>query len=338
VLEKADAEEVTESAVTPPSVASWLSRAGAFALDVLLGLGVVATIAVVALTTTFGSRLWWLTVAAGGLVIMAIAVNRLLLPAVIGWSLGRSLFGIAVTVRDGERPGPWLLLARDLAHLLDTAALFIGWLWPLWDSRNRTFADLLLRTEVRPVQRTERNVRRLVAVVMAAAALLSAAFTGLSYLMVYRHDQAIDQVRSQIQAQGPRIVEEMLSYGAGSMQKDFAHAQTLVTDSYRKQLVDQQQAVQKTGAMTNEYWVVNSAVLSVTPDKATMLLLMQGQRQANQQPQRFITATTRVSFEKSGDGQWRVADLTVLTKPLLNANPPAPSPSPAPAPNPAGGR
>ena len=333
MLQKADAQEVTETRVTGPSVASWLSRAGAFSLDVLLGLAALATIAMVARTAEFGGWLWWVAVATGGAVMMAMAGNRLLLAAVIGWSLGRCLFGIAVTRRDGSRPGPWLLLLRDLAHLLDTASLFIGWLWPLWDPRNRTLADLLLRTEVRPVDRTDYNVRRLVAVAVAAAVLVSAAFTGLSYLMVYRHDRAVEQAREQIQAQGPRIVEEMLSYGAGSMQKDFAQAQTLVTDRYRDQLVDQQRAVQKTGAMTNEYWVVNSAVLSATPDTATMLLAMQGQRQASKQPQRFITATARVSFEKSRQGQWRVAGLTVLTKPVFNANVPA-----APGPPQGGGK
>ena len=338
-LEKADAEEITDEGVTQPAVASWPSRAAAFAVDALVGLGVVATLAIVALTATYGSWLWWLTVSVGGLVIMAMAVNRLMLPAVIGWSLGRSLCGIAVTARDGVeppgagggRPGPWRLLLRDLVHLLDTASLFVGWLWPLWDPRNRTFADLLLRTEVRPVERTECDVRRVAAVVMAAAAALSGAFAGLGYLIVYRHDRAIDQARAQIQAEGPKIVEEMLSYGAGSMQKDFAHAQTLASESYRKELADQQHVVQKNGAMTNEYWVVNSAVLAVTPDEATMLLAMQGQRQANQQPRRFITATTRVKFEKSHDGQWRVTDLAVLTKPALNPNPAPPAKQAPPA-------
>ena len=74
----------------------------------------------------------------GAVVFLAMAINRLLLPATTGWSLGRSVFGIRVVRRDGSPAGPWLLLLRDLAHLLDTAALFIGWFWPLWDSRRRT--------------------------------------------------------------------------------------------------------------------------------------------------------------------------------------------------------
>ena len=51
-----------------------------------------------------------------------------------------------------RRPASCGLMLRELAHLLDTAALFIGWLWPLWDRRRRTFADLLLRTEVHGVE------------------------------------------------------------------------------------------------------------------------------------------------------------------------------------------
>ena len=61
---------------------------------------------------------------------------------------GARCFGIAVVRRNGAPVGPWGLLLRDLAHLLDTVSV-VGWLWPLWDSRRRTFADMLLRTEVR---------------------------------------------------------------------------------------------------------------------------------------------------------------------------------------------
>jgi len=61
------------------------------------------------------------------------------------------------------------LMIRDFAHLLDTAALFIGWLWPLWDSRNRTFADLLLRTEVHRVDRPARDMRRFAAKVSSVS-------------------------------------------------------------------------------------------------------------------------------------------------------------------------
>ena len=65
--------------------------------------------------------LWWVAVALAGVVFLAMALNRLLLPSITGWTLGRSLVGIAVVSRDGAPVGPWRLLVRDLAHLLDTA-------------------------------------------------------------------------------------------------------------------------------------------------------------------------------------------------------------------------
>ena len=136
---------------------------------------------------------------------------------------------------------------------------------------------------------------------------------------MFRHEQAVDRARAQIVDQGPRIVEQILTYSAAGMKDDFARAQTLVTDSYRDQLVKQQQAVEKNAAASNEYWAVTSSVLpGVTPDRATMLIFLQGQRQAQQQEVRFITATTKVVFEKSRDGRWRVSDLTVLSQPALN--------------------
>ncbi|MDT5016049.1 MAG: Mce-associated rane protein [Mycobacterium sp.] len=308
---------VTDAAPLPP-LASWPARLGAFAIDVLLLVAVVVTVALVAST-----RWWWEPVAlvAAGLTIAVLVATRSLLASITGWTLGRALFGIAVCKPDGSRAGFWRLLSRDVAHLLDTGALFIGWLWPLWDRRNRTFADLLLRTEVQTVEPPKRDMRRLAAVVLIAAAVLCAAAVGVGYFVGYRHQQAVDTARQQITEQGPRIVEQMLSYSKETLQQDFSHAQSLTTDGYRPQLIAQQQAVQQAGATSNEYWAVSSAVLPMpepTPTHASMLLAMQGQRGSNPNDLKFITATVRVDFEKSRDGKWQVASLTVLKKPLMN--------------------
>jgi len=136
--------------------------------------------------------------------------------------------------------------------------------------------------------------------------------------VVYRHDRAVDAARAQISEQGPRIVEQLLSYETESVVDDFARAQSLATDAYRPQLIAQQQNVQKTGVTNNEYWAVSSAVLSVERERAAMLMALQGQRGANANDLKFITATVRVDFEKVGD-QWRVANLIVLKKPQLNS-------------------
>jgi Mce-associated membrane protein len=114
------------------------------------------------------------------------------------------------------------------------------------------------------------------------------------------------------------MVEQMLSYGTATLKDDFTRAQALATDGYRSQLISQQQAAQKAGVTANEYWAVSSAVLSAAPNQAAMLLALQGQRGADAQSLKFITATVRVDFERSRDGHWRVANLTVLKKPMSN--------------------
>jgi Mce-associated membrane protein len=296
--------------------APWGARLGAMALDVLPGAAVIATMALMAWTTAPGSALRWTFVGAAAVVGVAMIANRIVLPAVKGWSLGRAVAGIRVVRADGTVPGMLRLALRDVAHLLDTVAAFVGWLWPLWDRRHRTFADMLSRTEVRAVDGPERNARRIAAWVLVAATVLCAAGAGLGYVTVYRYERAVDASRAQVSEQGPRIVEQVLSYKADTMVDDFARAQGLTTDGYRPQLIAQQQAVQKAGALGNEYWAVSSAVLSIEPKKASMLLAMQGQRGANANDLKFITATLRVDFEKVGDA-WRVANLTVLKKPLL---------------------
>jgi uncharacterized RDD family membrane protein YckC len=64
-----------------------------------------------------------------------------------GSSLGKSVLKIRVVgVRTGEPIGFWRSLVRQLAHVLDLFTLGLGYLWPLWDRRNQTFADKLSST------------------------------------------------------------------------------------------------------------------------------------------------------------------------------------------------
>jgi Mce-associated membrane protein len=310
--------DTTEDSAPEQPAASWLARAGAYSIDVLLGVAVIATMALLTLSAPQRGWLWWVLAATAGLVFVLVAVNRIVLPWLTGWSLGRAVFGIAVRRRDGSPVGLARLVGRDLAHLVDTAALLVGWLWPLWDRRRRTFADLLLRTEVHKVDGPQRDARRPAAVALIVATALCAAGVGLSYLVVYRHDRAVDTARAQISEEGPRIVEQMLNYDVETLQQDFSHAQSLTTDAYRPQLIAQQQAVQKAGATKNEYFAVSSAVLSETQQHASMLVALQGQRGSDPNDLKFITATVRVDFDKSRDGQWRVANLTVLKKPQMS--------------------
>jgi Mce-associated membrane protein len=314
-------EQTTDSPATDEEsirYASWPARAAALAVDVLPGVLVVATMALLAVTAPQRGWLWWVFTATAALAALATVVNRWLLPPLTGWTLGRALFAIRVVAAPGPA-GAARLALRDVAHLLDTATLFVGWLWPLWDPRHRTFADLLLRTEAHVVAPADGRVRRTAGIVFLVAALLCAGGSGLGYQTVYRHDRAVESARTEISEQGPRMVEQILTYGTTTVQDDFARAQSLVTDAYRPQLVAQQQAVQKAGVTANEYWAVSSAVLSVAPDRAAMLLALQGQRGTDPKALKFITATVRADFLRTADGHWRVDNLTVLKKPQSNA-------------------
>lgn len=310
----AEAADETPAPAPEAPVASWGSRAGALAVDVLFPLAVIAVLCQLSWISAWRSWSWWIFVVALVLVGGALLVNRWLLPAWTGWTLGRAVTGIRVVTRSGSPVGSVRLIARDIAHLLDTAAVLVGWLWPLWDRRGRTFADLLLRTEVRRVDAPARDLRRPVAIGLLATVLFSAAAAGLGFGTVYRHDRAVDEARTQISQQGPRIVEQLLSYTPETLDDDFAKAQSLATEGYRPQLVAQQNSVRKAPIVANEYWTVNSAVTKVGTDTASMLMAMQGQRGADPKTLRIITATVQVDFEKSG-GQWRVGNLTVITRP-----------------------
>ncbi len=311
-------EAPTQTVEPDVRLASWPVRAGAFAVDILPGLSVAAATAPWTLTGPRLGWLWWVFTAVAALSLLAVLANRILLPVLTGWTLGRALFGIRVQRRDGAAPGPWRLLLRDLAHLLDTGSLLIGWFWPVWDPGRRTFADLLLRTEVRRVEQTPPGIRRTTGTVLVAGALVCVMAASLSYLVVYRPERTVDTARQQIAEQGPRIVEQLLTYHLDTIDEDFARAQSLATDVYRDQVIAQQESVRQGEPTTNEYWAVSSAVLSVEKDEAAMLLAMQGQRGTDPKDLKLITATLRVDFRKSDDGQWRVANLTVLKKPLMD--------------------
>lgn len=297
------------------ALAPWHSRVSAFAVDALPGIAVITTMALVLRTVPAHGVWWWLAISVLGIVTLLVLVNRLLLPVIAGWSLGRALVGVAVTRRTGDAPGPWTLLLRDLLHLLDIASI-VGWLWPLWDSRRRTFADLLARTEVRRVEPTTAppHIRRWSAIAVSSAVALCLAGVAMSFFVVYSTDRAADQTRAQIATQGPKIVAQMLTYDPKSLHDDFTRALSLATDKYRSQLAAQQDLVQKGHPVINEYWVTNSSIESAGPDRATMLLFMQGRRGTGPE-QRYISATVRVNFVKGGGNAWRVDDLNVLTKP-----------------------
>lgn len=118
--------------------ASWVRRVLGYLIDAVI-LGVIIEI---------------VRLVAGGIIIEA--VLSLVGIVVLGWMNGASgqtpgkrVVGIRV-VRDsdGRVLGGGLGVVRAICHFLDTVACFVGWLWPLWDAKNQTFADKILATVV----------------------------------------------------------------------------------------------------------------------------------------------------------------------------------------------
>lgn len=299
--------------------ASWRARATALAIDLAPGTAVMATMGMAALCFPFGGPWWWLATILAAVAFLATEANRLLLPAVTGWSLGRAVAGIEV-VRGGEGSaapvGAGRLLLREVAHLLDTVPVLLGWIWPLRDRRGRTFADVVAGTEVRPVvaRKPPENIRPLMVGAFVAAAVLSLLAATTVYAVVYERDHKSDLARSEITRQGPKIVADMLSYDPQSLQEDFDRAQSLATEKYRQQLIPQQDAIRDAKPVPNFYRVTDAAVLDAAPHRATMLLFLQGQR-GEPGKERLISASVRVAFVQSS-GTWRVDDLSVVSKPM----------------------
>lgn len=68
-----------------------------------------------------------------------------------GWSLGKQVLQIRlVDERTGQPIGAGMNFVRQLAHILDSLACYVGWLWPLWDAKRQTFADKIMHTVVVP--------------------------------------------------------------------------------------------------------------------------------------------------------------------------------------------
>jgi uncharacterized RDD family membrane protein YckC len=74
--------------------------------------------------------------------------NRCFKQGRTGQSIGKRVMGIRlVDERTGRPIGAGMAFVRELAHYLD-GAVYIGYLWPLWDDKRQTFADKILGTLV----------------------------------------------------------------------------------------------------------------------------------------------------------------------------------------------
>lgn len=133
-------------------LASWPSRVLAALIDqVVTSLVVVAPIPVGAFfeyALLYNGALRS-SVVLGVLLGVLFVVRNLLAQGRTGQTLGKHRVGIKVVrEQDGAVPGRPRSVLRQLAHVLDSLPLLVGWLWPLWDEKHQTFADKVCRTVV----------------------------------------------------------------------------------------------------------------------------------------------------------------------------------------------
>jgi uncharacterized RDD family membrane protein YckC len=129
-----------------PPYAGWWSRVGSYIVDVL--------------PATILSFIGGLFAGHGG---AGTAVYVLFLLAGLGWtiwnrwvragrtgqSVGKSALNTRlIDERTGQPIGAGMAFVRDIAHIIDSIICFVGYLFPLWDSKRQTIADKILHTVV----------------------------------------------------------------------------------------------------------------------------------------------------------------------------------------------
>jgi len=120
----------------------WAHRAGGYLLDIV---PVFIIVFIGSITNTaFVLVLFYLVAVAFWVYNRCILGGR-------GQSLGKKAMNIKLVSEDTGQPiGTLMAFARDICHILDSLAFYIGWLFPLWDAKRQTFADKIVRTVVVP--------------------------------------------------------------------------------------------------------------------------------------------------------------------------------------------
>ena len=130
-------------AVSPAAYANWGQRVGAYLIDyvpifVLELIAVISRNAIIWFVFILASLGWWI-------------YNRCIQAGRTGQSLGKKTLHLRLlSEKTGEPIGAGMAFARDICHILDSLACYIGWLFPLWDARRQTFADKIIGTVVIP--------------------------------------------------------------------------------------------------------------------------------------------------------------------------------------------
>jgi uncharacterized RDD family membrane protein YckC len=129
----------------PGNLAAWPNRVGGALIDGLIvgvpyGIGSalsanenLAIVAIIFYLIGIGLAIWNIIIRQGS----------------TGQTVGKQVLGLKlVDAVTGQPLGAGKTFLRQLTHILDSAACYIGYLWPLWDEKKQTFADKINNTYV----------------------------------------------------------------------------------------------------------------------------------------------------------------------------------------------
>ncbi|MBV8927591.1 MAG: RDD family protein [Mycobacteriaceae bacterium] len=154
----------------PEAYTPWLHRVGAYIIDIIpilivggIGQGILfATGENSCVTDSYGYGVYCTSSPSGiGLAVAFIAWLASLAYAIwnlgyrqgtTGSSIGKSVLKFkVVSEKTGQPIGFGMSIIRQIAHVVDAIICYIGFLFPLWDSKRQTLADKIMTTVCLPL-------------------------------------------------------------------------------------------------------------------------------------------------------------------------------------------
>jgi uncharacterized RDD family membrane protein YckC len=81
---------------------------------------------------------------------IGVSIRAIIQRAHLGYDFGDAALGqVLINESSGAPLGSgWSVFGRGLLHIVDAIPCYLGYLWPLWDSKRQTFADKIMTTVV----------------------------------------------------------------------------------------------------------------------------------------------------------------------------------------------
>jgi Mce-associated membrane protein len=164
-----------------------------------------------------------------------------------------------------------------------------------------------------PVTRPQRNVKKWIAPVAAAAVLIAAASTaGALYFFQYRVDQQTDAEASRVALDAAKdATVALLSYAPETLDEDFATAKSRLTGEFLNYYTDFTEKVvapaAKQKSVKTEATVAQAAMAEMKPDSAVALLFVNQATTSQENPDgAFASSSIKVGLTKI-DGAWLIS-------------------------------